>query len=286
MKKLFVFVEFSFIVCICLTFIVPNLLAKDDANTAAKLIKKVPANSQRPSFYTTKFGFMNDKDIATDSGTLDKGFYLFSWLVTAPCLSLGAGGGAASIGKDLYKDYFGIAEIDVSANSKNWPVAGLKSKKQNSKSEDMYWIPVNFQDTEAAGQGRSSSGNQFDWTEFIVGDQFHVYLFALIKWNKDTTVTLKGGSDDPQVTWVNGAKVCEGLGDRNWAKDTDVGTFEAKAGKWNAIFSEVGENGGECGFTMRIEPPPNDHTLDIEFAMSVNSESKLTTTWGFLKFIH
>ena len=103
--------------------------------------------------------------------------------------------------------------MDVSADPVNYPYAGLKSKKQNSDKEDMYWIPINFQDLMDAGQGGASSGNQFDWAEWGGQglNQFHEYMFCLVKWNKDTTVNFAAGSDDPEMTYVNGQLVCQGL---------------------------------------------------------------------------
>lgn len=110
-----------------------------------------------------------------------------------------------------------------------------------------------------------------------------VYAFCIAKWDKGGTVTFSAGSDDPEMTWVNGEVVCEGVADRNWARDTDKGETTVKAGEWVAILARVGENGGECGYTLRVEPPPDDHTLDIEGAQSVSLKNKLTATWGYIK---
>ena len=64
---------------------------------------------------------------------------------------------------------------------------------------------------------------------------------------------------------------------------TDKGETTVKAGEWVAILAKVGENGGECGYTLRVEPPPDDHTLDIETVQAVNLKNKLTATWGYIK---
>jgi len=61
-------------------------------------------------------------------------------------------------------------------------------------------------------------------------------------------VNLAAGSDDPEQTWVNG------------------------------------ENGGECGYTLEVNPPPDDHTLDIAGSLhAVSPQSKLATKWGRIK---
>jgi len=96
-------------------------------------------------------------------------------------------------------------------------------------------------------------------------------------------VNFSAGSDDPEQTYVNGEKICEGLIDRNWVRDTDIGSFDAEGGEWVAIFAEIGERGGECGYTLRVEPPPDDHTLNVVAAPAVSYAGKLTTTWGNIK---
>jgi hypothetical protein len=155
----------------------------------------------------------------------------------------------------------------------------------------MYWIPINFQDLMDAGQGAANSGNQFDWAEWGGQglNQFHEYMFCLAKWNNDTTVAFAAGSDDPESTYVNGELVCEGLADRNWTADTDKGEYAVNGGEWVAIFVEVGENGGECGYTLEVDPAPNDHTLDTEGAkagLAVGPHRSLTSTWGGIKASH
>ncbi|MGQ9607709.1 MAG: hypothetical protein ACUVWN_00275 [bacterium] len=285
MKK-FIIILLSFLFCIGL--MIYSTEAADDPATCKALVDKVKAagGHNHPEYYTGKHGFMNETDIV-GQGTPKKGLYVMSWLVLDPPLKLGAGGGAASIGKDLYKEYFGIAELDVTKSAANYPYAGMKSIKPNSKGETMYWMPINFLDLVDAKQGNLfNSGNQFDWAEWGALDQFHEYLFCLVKWNKAGEITVKVGSDDPEITWVNGAKVCEGLADRDYTPDQDSGKFTVKAGEWNAIFVEVGENGGECGFTMRLEPPPDDHTLNTTSLTAINSSGKISVTWGAIKGIY
>lgn len=267
--------------------------AWDDERVAKKLVDMVKGKHHHPEYYTGKHHFMNEEGLMSDNGELEKGLYLMSWLVLDPPICVDPGmGGAASIQKDLYKEAFGISEADVTKDPKNWPYAGLRGKQVSKTNKSMccedyvQWIPINFQDLIDAKQGALfASGNQFDWAEWggTGSNDFHEYLFALVKWNTDTKVTIKVGSDDPEQTWVNGEKVCEGLGDRNWARDTETAEFEVKAGEWVAIMSEVGERGGEIGFTMRIEPPPDDHTLDIEAATAVSPGNKLSTSWGAIK---
>jgi hypothetical protein len=273
--------------------VAPQLLAADNEATAKRLVSKLPADAQRPDYYTGKHGFMNDEDINTEAGALEQGLYLMSWLVTNPPVKTDAGiGGLASINKPFYEDFFGVKEEDVSANPRNWPYVGLKSKKPNDVApldgQDIYWIPMNFQDVVEAGVSEGfNSGNQFDWNEWAGGfralDDFHIFIFCLVKWNSDTTVTLAAGSDDSQQTYVNGEKVSEGLGDKNWARDNERGEFTAKGGQWVAMFAELGERGGEAGYTLRVEPPPDDHTLDVESAQAVGPQGKLAATWGSIK---
>ncbi len=283
MKRIFTFT----VICLFIT-LASHVLAKDDEATAKRLVQDLPTAQQRPDYYTTKHGFMNDADLpASPGGPLEKGMYIMSWLVLSPPIKLKASGGNASMSKDLYKDHFGVPELDVSKDPANYPRAGLESINKNELDEDMYWIPINFQDLVDAEQGSLfASGNEFDWVEWGGQglNQFHVYMFCLVKWNNGGNIAFAAGSDDPEVTWVNGQKVCEGLADRDWTADQDKGEYTVSAGEWVAIFVEVGENGGECGYTLEVNPPPDDHTLDVEgSALAVSPRSKLTTVWGYVK---
>ena len=274
--------------CLCALVVNVQVFAKDNASVAKKLVEKVKGKHNHPDFYTGKHGFMNDEELAADNGgPLEKGLYIMSWLVFDPPIVLAGGGGAASIGKDLMKDAVGISEKDITADKKNWPVAGDKGKGFEGIAKDgITWIPINFQDLVDAGQGNLfASGNEFDWLEWGGQglNQFHEYLFCLVMWKKSGKVALAAGSDDPEQTWVNGEKVMEGLADRNWTADTEHAEINVKAGEWVAILAEVGENGGECGYTLEVKPPPDDHTLDIEGAQAVSLKNKLTATWGQIK---
>ena len=272
------------IACVFALSTTTPVVAKDDAATAKKLVNQVKGNHNHPDYYTGAHGFMNDEDL----GPLKKGLYIMSWLVLDPPIVLGAGGGAASISKDIYKTYLGVSEDDVTKSPKIYPIAGQKAAKpaEGIAKEGMWWIPINFQDLVDAKQGGLfASGGEFDWAEWGGQglNQFHEYLFTLAKWNRTGKVTFKAGSDDPEQTWVNGVKVMEGLADRDWALDTETADVEVKGGEWVAILGEVGENGGEAGYTLRAEPPPDDITLDVEKVLSVDAIGKLTTTWGYIK---
>lgn len=261
--------------------------AADSPDAAKRLAQKVPAASkhQHLDFYTGKHGYINDADLSS----LKKGLYLMSWLVLDPPIVLAAGGGVASMGKDLLNDYTGISETSLTTkNAKNFPIAGVKAKKagEGIAKDGMWWIPINFQDVMEAGQGNLfASGNEFDWLEWGGGglNQFHEYLFCLVKWNKGGKVAFKCGSDDPETTWVNGVQVTQGLADRDWAMDADPGEATVPAGEWVPILAELGENGGEAGYTLRVEPAPDDHTLDIEGALAVSPSGKASVTWGWAK---
>ena len=267
--------------------------ARDDEAVAKRLVNMVQGEHRHPEYYTGKHHFMNEEEFNTDKGTLEKGKYLMSWLVLDPPICVDPGmGGAASIGRDLYKEVFGIPEDEVTADPKNWPYAGLRGKaittanKSPCCADYVQFIPINFHDIMDAGSPwLFNSGNQFDWKEWGAqsSDDFHEYMFSLVKWNQDTKVTIAVGSDDPEQTWVNGEKVCEFTGNRNWPGDSETAEFEVKGGEWVAILVEVGERGGEIGVTVKLDPPPDDCTLDTQGAMAVTPAGKLTTTWGFLK---
>lgn len=286
-------VKIILFLCLIIALMAPQLFASDNEATAKKLVDNLPADARRPTYYTGTHGFMNDKDLATEAGALEKGLYLMSWLATNPPIKMATNaGGSAAINKPIYEDFFGVAEDDVSKSSKNYPYAGLKSKKPNDEAPfdgmDIYWTPINFQDMVDAGEAEGfNSGNEFDWKEwtgaFRSPDDYQMFIFCVVKWNKDTQVNLAAGSDDCSQTYVNGEKLCEVFGDPNWARDTAKGSFSAKDGQWVAFFVEIGERGGENGYTLRIEPPPNDHTLDIESILAVDSQNKLTSTWGDVK---
>ncbi|MBM3240190.1 hypothetical protein FJZ31_28225 [Candidatus Poribacteria bacterium] len=272
--------------CFCALLVNVQSFAKDSSAITQKLVAKVKGAHNHPDYYTGKHGFMNDTDLTSDGQKLEKGLYLLSWLVLDPPY-VGKGPAATFKNDDALSEIAGISEKDITKSPKNWPVAGQKLKGSSGiASGGSWWIPINFQDLIDAGQGGLfASGNQFDWLEW--GGQglniFIEYLFCVVKWDKGGKVTLKAGSDDPETTWVNGKVLCEGLADRNWARDTDMGEFTATPGEWVAILGKVGENGGECGYTLRLEPPPDDHTLDIEGAQAVSLKNKLTATWGYIK---
>lgn len=288
------------LICAAAVFISLSLAAggwaRDDEATAQRLVNMVQGEHRHPEYYTGKHHFMNEEELTTDHGKLEKGKYLMSWLVLDPPICLDPGmGGAASISRDLYKEVFGTPEKEVTADPKKWPYAGLRGKaittanKSPACADYVQFIPINFHDVmDANNPHLFSSGNQFDWIEWgnRGSDDFHQYMFSLVKWNQNTTVEITVWSDDPEQTWVNGEKVCEGLINRNWGdsvQPTDTGQFEAKAGEWVAILVEVGERGGEIGVTVKLDPPPDDCTLDTQSAMAVTPAGKLTTTWGFLK---
>jgi len=287
------FTKICLLVCLCLVLVSSQLLAADNEAVAKRLVEKLPGDNQRPDYYTGQHGFMNDDDINSEAGALEAGLYLMSWLATNPPIKLASGtGGLAGINKPHYKEFFGVDEEDVSADRANWPMAGMKSDKANDEApldgEYIYWTPINLQDMVDAGATEGfNSGNQFDWSEwagaFRALDDFHMFIFCVAMWNSTTTVNLSAGSDDSQQTYVNGVKVCEGLGDKNWARDNEKGEFTAKGGEWIAIFVELGERGGEAGYPRRGEPPPDDHTLDTETVMAVGPQSKLSTVWGYVK---
>jgi hypothetical protein len=274
--------------CLCALLVNVQSFAKDTSATAQKLVAKVSGKHNHSAYYTAKHGFMNDADLTG----LEKGLYLMSWLVFDPPY-FGKGPAATLKSDDAMKEMFGVSEADVTKAPKNWPIAGQKSNKGTAGPGDLgkdgsWWIPINFQDLIDAGQGNLfASGNQFDWAEWGGRDSvntFIEYLFCLVKWNKGGEVTFKAGSDDAEMTWVNGEIVCQGLADRDWARDTDAGKVTVKAGEWVAILGKLGENTGECGYTLRVEPPPDDHTLDTEAAMvAVTPIGKLASTWGYVK---
>lgn len=279
----------SLVICLCLGSYVPQVFAGgDSAATAKKLTGMVKGPHNHPDYYTGKHEYMNEVDLPSE-GVLEKGLYIMSWMVLDPPIRLASGGGVASMGKDLYLEYFGISELNVATNKNKWPVPGQISIKQNNSKEDMYWIPINFMDLVDAKQGSLfASGNEFDWAEWGGRDEaknnnFLEYLFTLAKWNKGGEITFKQGRDDPGRTWANGQMVCEGLSDDNWTKDRDVGKFTAKAGEWTVIFAKLGENTGECGYTLRSEPPPDDGTLDTALLMAVASKGKMPVMWGYIK---
>jgi hypothetical protein len=275
-------------ILVLMGFVTALALGADDEATARKLVDKLKGTKHHhPKYYTGKHGFMNDEDITTDHGTLEKGTHIMSWLVLDPPI-VGEGGPAANFkGNDVLKKHWRAGEEEVTKDPKNWPIAGEKlSGSSGIASDGSWWIPINFQDLVEAGQGALfASGNQFDWLEWGGGglNQFIEYLFCLVKWDKGGTVTFKVGSDDPETTWVNGKIVTEALADRNWPGSIDTGEIKVPAGEWVAILGKVGENGGECGYTLMVDPPPDDHTLDTEKALAVNPGNKLPTSWGAIK---
>ncbi|MBM3500779.1 MAG: hypothetical protein FJX74_19135, partial [Armatimonadetes bacterium] len=62
---------------------------------------------------------------------------------------------------------------------------------------------------------------------------------------------LKIGSDDDEVTWLNGAKVVEYIGDRGWNADQDTAEVQLQAGT-NWLLCKVLNGGGQWALSARL----------------------------------
>ena len=278
---------------LCVLLVNVQSFAEDSPEVCKKLVAKVKGEHNHPDYYTGKYGFMLSEDKPCDGGKLEKGLYLMSWLVLDPPYF---GASATSrFNEDIMKELFGVSEKDVGTDPKAWPVAGQKSLKGADGpgglgKDGSWWVPINFEDLAEtfSKPDMFTTGRELDWdAEWGQRDSvnnFIEYLFSLVKWDKGGTVTFKVGSDDNHITWVNGEFLCENPNaSQNWVKDMNPGEAEVPAGEWVTILAKLGENGGECGYTMRVEPPPDDHTLDTETAKAVSLKNKLTATWGYIK---
>jgi len=62
---------------------------------------------------------------------------------------------------------------------------------------------------------------------------------------------IKVGSDDDEVTWLNGQKVVQYIGDRGWSPDQDSADVHLQAGT-NWVLSKVLNGGGQWALSVRL----------------------------------
>jgi HEAT repeat protein len=96
--------------------------------------------------------------------------------------------------------------------------------------------PVGHQDLEQA-VGQINDTGAYAYVEFEVPEAQEALL--------------KVGSDDDEVTWLNGEEVAQYIGDRGWNADQDSATVQLRAGT-NWLLSKVLNGGGQWALSARL----------------------------------
>jgi len=82
-------------------------------------------------------------------------------------------------------------------------------------------------------------------------DNVGCYVCAEVESDADRDVTLKIGSDDDVVVWVNGTEVHRFIGDRGWGVDQDAAKAHLVKG-WNRILCMVLNGGAQWSVSVRF----------------------------------
>jgi HEAT repeat protein len=77
------------------------------------------------------------------------------------------------------------------------------------------------------------------------------YAYAEFEVPAAQDAVIKVGSDDDEVTWLNGKKVVEYIGDRGWNADQDAAEVTLQAGT-NWVLSKVLNGGGQWALSVRL----------------------------------
>jgi putative membrane-bound dehydrogenase-like protein len=99
---------------------------------------------------------------------------------------------------------------------------------------------------DAAQQGRVNCASLFNPSQ-----QVECFGFAEIESAAAREATLRFGSDDTIVVWVNGKKVFEFGGDRGWNADQDKVAVHLEKGK-NRLLVKCGNSGGPWDFSVAV----------------------------------
>lgn len=219
-----------------------------------------------------------DKFIDDDKPKIEDNGYIVSWLILDQPIRCNIGS-TQSVVKDFFEDMDGEANL--------MPKPGDTVKIDG---EEYTWVRYNQEDMEEEGElpvMAVDTGNNLDLKDW--GGQgtnnAAVYLVTYLLWKKSATVTFTIGSDDSSESYFNGEELHRFLADINWAVN-NAGAHEAevKGGKWNVFVLGVYETGGEWGFSVLPDPPPDevDNTGPQEL-FAVELDGKSSTTWGGIK---
>jgi len=209
---------------------------------------------------------------------------IVEWLVLDPPIMTGDGSDVAA-NTDYLKDIYPEGEAFVVPKDGET----FDSPGAQNKGDTITWRVVNFLDLGADGITDNgawpASGNCFDWKDWGARDSvnnFVEYAIAWARWDKAAEVTFYLGVDDSGVIYADGEQVLKAPNaSQNWGADQHNGKIELPANKWVHLVTKIGENGGECGFTLRTEPIAVDVTT--EAILAVEPHEKLSTLWGNIK---
>jgi len=227
---------------------------------------------------------ITEEDLTGD-GQLVRAGAIVEWLVLDPPIKTGTGSDVAA-NTDSLIDAYPEGESEVR------PADGdtFESPGPTNKGDTITWRRVNFLDLGADGITDNgawpASGNCFDWKEWGARDSinnFVEYAIAWAIWESDDDVSFFLGVDDAGVLYVDGEKVINAPNaSQNWGADQHSGTTKVPANEWVHLVLKIGENTGECGFTLRSDPIAADITTDTVLK-AVTPQSKLATTWAQIK---
>lgn len=143
----------------------------------------------------------------------------------------------------------------------NWWVVGPVAIRNLMRQRE-FVNPEAPADLQASVNGRSWRRIELDDPLAVVDfgqllgsyENMGAYAYTEVYSDAERTVTLRIGSDDDIVCWVNGKKVHEFIGDRGLAIDQDTVTVTLQAG-WNRLLCKVLNGAGGWQMTVRITAP-------------------------------
>lgn len=209
---------------------------------------------------------------------------IVEWLVLDPPIMTGLGS-IEGMSEDFLKGAYPEGDVNVEPEDGET----FESPGPSNKGDTITWRRVNFLDLGAEGITDNgawpASGNCFDWKDWGARDSinnFTEYAITWAMWDTAGDVTFFLGADDAGLLFADGEEAVDApSASRNWGADQVKGTATVPANEWVHLVLRIGENGGECGFTLRSEPiASNVTTMD---ALSVEAQGKLATTWGRIK---
>ncbi len=155
-------------------------------------------------------------------------------------------------------------ETDLAASGgfiTGWWVAGPFKTREALRGMDLVDPAAIDLSKPVTGEGQESA-----WTHHRVDDPLGLidletavarmdnvgcYLYAEVESDADREVTLKAGSDDDLILWLNGEQVIRSLTDRGWTLDQDVVSVKLRKGT-NTILCKVLQGGGQWSCSVRL----------------------------------
>ena len=165
--------------------------------------------------------------------------------------------------------------------------------KANTKTGTVTWVPYRFNFRGGnSGCGGCNGGWGVDLECHYAGgasaghDKAMAYAATYIKADKIRVVTLKTGSDDGHMTYLNGKLVIDlRNGCRCYGSGQDKATVTLSPG-WNTLIAKVGENGGNFGYVAgfdkvdglcaSLDPTKGCGYIGLPVVSNLKTQSKVT----------